>query len=73
MDALRRWTGLDALYGWPMAVYGWLGLELGRWRALGLAPLSLWIMGQRSRSGLGMVAGRGEYLDACDCKMGECE
>jgi hypothetical protein len=53
-----------------MAVHGRLGLELDEWRALGVAPLSLWIMGQCSGSGLGMVAGRREYVDARHGKMG---
>ena len=71
MDALWRRDGLDAIYGWAMAVHGWHGLELGKWRALGLAPLSLRIMGQCSGNRLGMVAGRRNFLEARDGKLGQ--
>jgi hypothetical protein len=53
-----------------VAVHGRHGLELDERRALGLASLSLWIMGQYSGRGLGMVAGRREYMDARDGKLG---
>ena len=70
LDALRRRNGMDAVCRWAMAVHGRPGMELDGRRAVGLAPLSFWIVGQCSGSGLGMVAGRRHFLDARDGKMG---
>ena len=45
-------------------------MELGEQRALGLAALSFWRMGQCSRNRLGVVATRPGILAACDSKLG---
>lgn len=71
MDALRRGAGLDAIYGRAMAVHGGLGLELDERRALGLAALSLWIVGQFPGNRLGVVAGRRDFLEAGDGQLGQ--